>query len=194
MEAQIEVYQAQMRTAGIIPAGGSTAAGGTQTSLPSMTTVINPMIENNNARIEQVARRIDDIVGAINRTFAPPICGMNANNPPLILNWKDDPNAVTSNFAETEKITFSINMASIEPMGKDNQFELDMFKAESPIYSKAREDLLDFFLGQREEEGNVDICPRCSTLLDTLTVKAFNSYKKSRERVYQEKLRQAQLK
>ncbi|QHO28646.1 uncharacterized protein DS421_7g218500 [Arachis hypogaea] len=38
-----------------------------------MTTVLNSMIENNNARVEQVTRRIDDIAGAINQPFVPPI-------------------------------------------------------------------------------------------------------------------------
>ncbi|MED6163492.1 hypothetical protein PIB30_080438 [Stylosanthes scabra] len=68
-----------------------------------------------------------------------------------------------------------------------------MFEAERPIYPKAGEDLLDFLLRQREGEGNVAICPRCSALFDSSAAKAYVSYKKSKERMIQEREKQAML-
>ncbi|MED6225064.1 hypothetical protein PIB30_090219 [Stylosanthes scabra] len=84
-------------------------------------------------------------------------------------------------------------MATVEPLSEEEAFDLDMFEAERPIYPKAGEDLLDFLLRQREGEGNVAVCPRYSALFDSSASKAYESYKKSKERALQEKERQAML-
>ncbi|MED6138401.1 hypothetical protein PIB30_073934 [Stylosanthes scabra] len=92
-----------------------------------------------------------------------------------------------------EVFPFLANMATIEPLPEDADFDIDMFEAERPIYPKAREDLLDLLMRQRDEKGNVSMCPRCSALFDASAARAYDSYKKSKERVYQEELRQARL-
>ncbi|QHO49079.1 uncharacterized protein DS421_1g10850 [Arachis hypogaea] len=95
-----------------------------------------------------------------------------------------DPFQITWNFAETEELIFSINMASVEPIGKDDQFELDMFEAKRPLYPMTGEDLLDLLLRKKEEEENIAICPQCSAFFDTSAAKAFDSYKKSKKGVH----------
>ncbi|MED6172549.1 hypothetical protein PIB30_051066 [Stylosanthes scabra] len=58
-----------------------------------------------------------------------------------------DPFQITSNFAEIDDVfAVSVNMATVEPLSEEEAFDLDMFEAERPIYPKAGEDLLDFFL------------------------------------------------
>ncbi|XP_072054432.1 uncharacterized protein [Arachis hypogaea] len=51
-------------------------------------------MKNNIARLKQIARRVDDIAGTVNRSFVPPIGGTQVNNPPLMLNRGDDPNRI----------------------------------------------------------------------------------------------------
>ena len=61
---------------------------------------------------------------------------------------------------------------------KPNAFE----NTEKPIYPKAREDLLNFLLKQRDTNANVTICPRYSGMFDKNAAKIFKNRKRMRSK------------
>ncbi|MED6208923.1 hypothetical protein PIB30_049695 [Stylosanthes scabra] len=83
---------------------------GVSTGTEQMTIILNPMIENNSAKIEQVARQVNELAGAINRPFNPLVGNfgrgvMLAPNPPsMIVQREEDPNKVVHGVGENDYV------------------------------------------------------------------------------------------
>ena len=95
-------------------------------------------------------------------------------------------NLFEMNFAFVELVFMSINVVSFDEDTEEKMKEdmkLDAFEnTEKPIYPKAREDLLNFLLKQRDANANVTICPRCNAAFDKNAAKTFEEQKRLRSK------------
>ena len=88
-----------------------------------------------------------------------------------------DINPFEMNSAFVEPIFMSINAVGFDENAEEKMkgdMELDAFEnTEKPIYPKAREDLLDFLLKQRDADANVAICLRYKAMFNKNAAKTF---------------------
>ena len=105
-----------------------------------------------------------------------------------------DVNLFKMNSAFVEPIFISINAIGFDENTEEKikeEMKLDAFEnMEKPIYPKAREDLVDFFLKQRDADANVAICLRCNVVFDKNAAKTFEKQKKAEVEKKKEKIEQ----